>query len=217
MKYRDAARELRSPACEVGSAHAAAKGRFSWQMPSIGHGVDRPRARLMEYLQQRDFGCRSSHALLPGCKTTCSYSFFIGVSGVAPCLSWKPGWQDDNLEIMYMSDDAGAPFDRAFQATGYEFQFQGVGNEEGRDTEEFCRKQIIESIQKGRPVLAFGPVGPPPTGPHHQLRRGRGRPHRLEFLPGLPRLQRGPRVRAVGPVRGILHLLDGRSEPGRPS
>jgi hypothetical protein len=36
-----------------------------------------------------------------------------------------------------------------------------VGVEDGRDNEAFSRQQIIESIQKGRPVLAFGPVGPP--------------------------------------------------------
>lgn len=114
---------------------------------------------LMEYLREEDFGCRSSRALPPGCKISCSYSFFIGVSGVASFLSWKPGWEGDNVEIMYMSDDPGAPFERALQAAGYEYQI--VGMEEGRDNEAFFREQIIDSIQRGRPVLAFGPVGPP--------------------------------------------------------
>ena len=114
---------------------------------------------LMEYLGEEDFGCRSGCTLQPGCEITCSYSFFIGVSGVASFLSWKPGWEGDNVEIMVMSDDPGAPFDRAFQAAGYEYQVVGV--EEGRDNEAFFRRCIIESIQAGRPVLAFGPIGPP--------------------------------------------------------
>jgi hypothetical protein len=114
---------------------------------------------LMEYYKEEDLGCRSTYPLHPGCKVTCSYSFFLGVSGVASFLSWKPGWEGDNLEIMYMSDDPAAPFDHAFQATGYAYQV--VGMEDGRDNEALFREKIVESIQQGRPVLAFGPIGPP--------------------------------------------------------
>lgn len=113
---------------------------------------------LMEYFGE-DLGCRTCRALPPGCKVTCTYSFFMGVSGVASFLSWKPGWADDNMEIMYMSDDPGAPFGRAFEATGYEFRLLGV--EPGRDRESSMRAEMVDSIQRGRPVLAFGPVGPP--------------------------------------------------------
>ncbi len=116
---------------------------------------------LMDYLNEEEFGCRACRTLHPGCKIPCSYSFFIGVSGVASFLSWKPGWEGDNPEIMYMSDDPAAPFDRAFQATGYEYAYHGVEMDNGRNTEALFRQQIVESIQKDRPVLAFGPVGPP--------------------------------------------------------
>lgn len=107
------------------------------------------------------FGCRTCRFLPPGCKVPCTYAFFIGVTGVAAFLSWKPGWEGDNVEIMYMSDDPGAPFERAFRAAGYEFAFHGVGSGPGRDTEEHCRREILTSLGRGRPVLAFGPVGPP--------------------------------------------------------
>jgi hypothetical protein len=113
---------------------------------------------LMEYFGE-DYGCRTCRTLPPHTKVTCAYSFFMGVSGVASFLSWKPGWADDNMEIMYMSDDPAAPFAHALEATGYEFRFLGV--EAGRDSEASMRQEIVESIQKGRPVLAFGPVGPP--------------------------------------------------------
>jgi hypothetical protein len=111
---------------------------------------------LMEYFKEENFGCRSCHALKPGCKIPCSYSFFMGVSGAASFLSWKPGWEGDNPEIMYMSDDPRAPFDRAFQAAGYEYQY--IDSAQG---EAIIRQRIMDSIQKGRPVLAFGPIGPP--------------------------------------------------------
>jgi len=114
---------------------------------------------LMEYLHQEDFGCRSRHTLKPGCKIDCTYSFFIGVSGVASFVSWKPGWEDDNMDVRNMSDDPGALLDHTFRAAGYEYQVVGV--EEERGNEAVVRRMIMESIQGGQPVLAFGPVGPP--------------------------------------------------------
>jgi hypothetical protein len=114
---------------------------------------------LMEYLHEGDFGCHSNHALQPGCKINCSYSFFMGVSGVASSLSWKRGWKGDAVEVMPISDDPVAPFDRAFQAAGYEYEVTGV--ERSREDEAFLRQRIVESIQAGRPVLASGPIGPP--------------------------------------------------------
>jgi len=114
---------------------------------------------LMEYFKEEDFGCRSCRSIPPGCKIPCSYAAFIGFSGVASFLNWKPGWDMDNVEIMYMSDDPEAPFRRAFQATGYEYKAHSLVN--GRDNRAFFRQQIVESIQRGRPVLAFGPIGPP--------------------------------------------------------
>ena len=114
---------------------------------------------LMEYLDEGDLGCHSILGLKPGCKINCSYSFFIGVSGVASSLSWKRGWDGDAAEVMPMTDDPAAPFDRAFQAAGYEYQVAGA--DKCREDEASCRRRIIESIQADRPVVAFGPIGPP--------------------------------------------------------
>jgi hypothetical protein len=113
---------------------------------------------LMEFLREEDLGCRTCRALQPGCKVACSYAFFIGVSGVASYLNWKPGWAGDNQEIMYMSDDPLAPFRRAFEAAGWGYRYLGHEQGVGEDT---MRKEIVESIQGGVPVLAFGPIGPP--------------------------------------------------------
>lgn len=114
---------------------------------------------LMEYFQEGEFGCRTCRAQPPGSRIPCTYSFFLGVSGVASFLSWKPGWADDNMDVRTMSDDPRAPFERAFAATGYGCEV--VDGEDGRAGEANTRQKIVESIQKGRPVVAFGPVGPP--------------------------------------------------------
>lgn len=89
-----------------------------------------------------------------------TYIYLMGTSGAAFRLSWKPGWHLDNVDIMYMSDDPAAPFDRAFETVGYRYEF--IFKEDGRDNETYLRQRIIESIHdKGRPVLGFGVVGPP--------------------------------------------------------
>jgi hypothetical protein len=113
---------------------------------------------LLEYFNETDFGCHTCRTLKPGCKINCSYSFFVGVTGVASFLNWKPGWEGDNVEIMYMSDDPAAPFERAFRAAGYAVEY--IDQKKGAD-EALFRQRIMESIQRGRPVLAFGPIGPP--------------------------------------------------------
>jgi hypothetical protein len=111
---------------------------------------------VMEYFKDEEFGCRACRGITPRCRIPCSYAFFIGVSGVASYLNWGPGWDMDNVEIMYMSDDPAAPFDRAFEAAGYECHLHGPGGDGSAH-----REAIVESIRNGRPVLAFGPIGPP--------------------------------------------------------
>lgn len=89
-----------------------------------------------------------------------TYVHLMGVTGAAFRLSWRPGWHLDNVEIMYLSDEPAAPFDRAFEAVGLDHEF--LHTEEGRDNEICWRTRIVDSIAiLRRPVLAFGVVGPP--------------------------------------------------------
>jgi hypothetical protein len=89
-----------------------------------------------------------------------TYVYLMGTTGAAFRLAWRPGWHMDNVEIMYMSDEPSAPFDRAFEAIGYDYEF--LVPEQGRDNERYWRARIIESIRdRGCPVLGFGVVGPP--------------------------------------------------------
>jgi hypothetical protein len=88
------------------------------------------------------------------------YVYLMGTTGAAFRLSWKPGWHLDNVDIRHMSDDPAAPFDRAFEAVGYAYEF--LLPEEGGHHQAHWRERIVESIRdRGRPVLGFGVVGPP--------------------------------------------------------
>jgi len=86
--------------------------------------------------------------------------YISSTSGAAFRLLWKPGWSPDNVDLRLMRKGGNEPLRRAFEAVGYGYDI--VGREEGRDNEAYFRERIIESIRdKGRPVLAFGIIGPP--------------------------------------------------------
>jgi len=116
---------------------------------------------ILEYLGEKDFGCKHCLQQNPDCKIFCTYSYMVGVTGAASFLSWKKGWHGDNVAIFYMSDDPGAPEHRAFQAAGYGYEY--VEKQGGQDSQVLFRQKIIESIQKGLPVIAYGMIGPPET------------------------------------------------------
>lgn len=114
---------------------------------------------LMEYLSEDEFGCRTCRAIQPGCQIPCSYAYFVGMTGAGAYFSWKKGWHEDNPAIFYLDPDAATVDRRAFQAAGYGWEY--VLKEEGRDNEAVFRQRIIESIQRGMPVIAYGVIGPP--------------------------------------------------------
>jgi hypothetical protein len=114
---------------------------------------------ILEYLGEEDYGCKHCPVRVQACKVFCTYSFLVGVSGAAAFLSWKEGWKGDNPAIFYMSDDPGAPERRIFEAVGYTYAI--TDKEGGRDNEATFRQRIIESINKGIPVIGYGVIGPP--------------------------------------------------------
>lgn len=87
------------------------------------------------------------------------HTFIMGVSGCAFRLSWGAGWQPDNVAIHYMSDDPAAPFRHALTAVGYDFEL--VGRQDFTTDEAVFRAKIIDSINRGHPLIAHGVIGPP--------------------------------------------------------
>lgn len=114
---------------------------------------------ILEYLGDEDYGCKHCPVRGQACKVHCTYSFLVGVSGAAAFLSWKEGWHGDNPALFYMSDDAGAVERHIFEAIGY--AYEAVMKEDGRDNEAIFRQRIIESLDRGMPVLGYGVIGPP--------------------------------------------------------
>ena len=117
---------------------------------------------ILEFLGEEQFGCKHCLAQNPGCKVLCTYAFLVGVSGAASFLSWKEGWHGDNVAPFYMSADPEAPERRIFKAIGYEYEWVEKGQGNGQmDARALFRQRVVDSIQRGMPVLAYGVIGPP--------------------------------------------------------
>jgi hypothetical protein len=106
------------------------------------------------------------------------YDYLMCTSGAAFRMKWAPkAWDGGNSDILGMAVETLEPMRCAFWSAGYEMvpvakadpagwpedilrdSAQRLG---GRLTEEAgFRAAIIESINAGRPVIAFGVIGPP--------------------------------------------------------
>ncbi len=117
---------------------------------------------ILEYLGEEDYGCKHCLAQNPDCKILCTYAHLVGVSGAASFLSWKEGWHGDNVAIFYMSDDSEAPSRRIFEAVGYAYETLEPSKcgQNGDESAPF-RQAIIESINRGVPIIGYGIIGPP--------------------------------------------------------
>jgi hypothetical protein len=107
-----------------------------------------------------------------------AYARVLCHSGAAFRLLWNPSrWDGGNVDIMAMDENAVAPLRRAFEASGFEARLYGNADARGplpeksmvsefaRDfpaflDEEGMRAAIVESIDGGKPVIAFGIIGP---------------------------------------------------------
>jgi hypothetical protein len=139
-------------------------------VPRIGFVQDGPRCQedvpfpsalraCLEYMDE-SFGCRRLGLRRPACQFDCAYAYFMGTSGYAFQLSWKPGWHRDGGKRLRLSADPAAPFHRAFEAAGHAHEIILVTD--AQEDEARFRQRIVESIrEQGRPVLGFGVVGPP--------------------------------------------------------
>jgi hypothetical protein len=106
------------------------------------------------------------------------YDYLMCTSGAMFRMTWHPkAWDQGNSDILGMAEQTLEPMRRAFRSAGYEMRAvakaepaqwaerllhddaQRVGGE--LTGEGGFRRRIVESINAGRPVIAFGVVGPP--------------------------------------------------------
>ncbi len=86
------------------------------------------------------------------------YSYIMAVTGAAFRLRWNVAfWDGGNVDIRNIYEDPYEAFRRAFQATGRSFQL--LKREES--SKDGFRQFIKAEIDEGRPVIAFGIIGPP--------------------------------------------------------
>ncbi len=92
-------------------------------------------------------------------KQPVSYEFVMGVSGGAFKLFWQQAWRAGNNSLLAFLD-RDAVYRRTFQAIGR--GYERVSRADQENWEEGFREKIVESIQRGQPVIAWGGlVGPP--------------------------------------------------------
>ncbi|MHB1154133.1 MAG: helix-turn-helix domain-containing protein [Eubacteriales bacterium] len=88
-----------------------------------------------------------------------NFTFFAGITGDLFTQTWgKPNWQYNN-EYSLSCRNTLVPIRSAFEACGYEFEYIHKDDIQ-RNKPEYVRR-IVESIDRGYPVLTFGIVGPP--------------------------------------------------------
>ena len=101
-----------------------------------------------------------------------TYNYILGASGACFRMSWNhTQWDEGNMDLGRLGPE---PFRRGFRAVGLKVRFllrkSWWPGETGDDIARVAetkraradwRARIIESIRAGRPVLAFGVVGPP--------------------------------------------------------
>jgi hypothetical protein len=128
-----------------GPAEAATPGRFGSALlegvPKAGYGV-----HLCPFPG-------SLLAVLEYLGDPVEYDYLMGVTGAAFRRLWN---RDDggNVDLSYLAPE---PFNRAQEAIGYELQI--VPREKTK-----MLAAIRESVSRGRPVIAFGIIGPPEAG-----------------------------------------------------
>jgi hypothetical protein len=107
-----------------------------------------------------EYGCKHVPAGDKQRLSNCTYAYVMGTSGAAFRLLWKPGWFPDNIDPIVMAEDGYEPYRRGLESVGFASEI--LDKRDGVDQEPLFRQRIIESIRdRGRPVIAFGVIGPP--------------------------------------------------------
>jgi RNA polymerase sigma factor (sigma-70 family) len=89
-----------------------------------------------------------------------TYVYLMGTSGEAFRLFWRPDWDLGNSNILSVTPDSRQFLKHAFAAIGYGHEI--INKQDPGVNESVMRRRIIQSLREtGRPVLAFGVVGPP--------------------------------------------------------
>jgi len=87
-----------------------------------------------------------------------AFAEMTAASGMAFSLLWRDGWHQDNADLMFIADPREV-VRHAFEHAGYEYEI--IQKQGHPDDEEMMRRRIQSELDRDRPVLAFGVIGPP--------------------------------------------------------
>jgi hypothetical protein len=126
----------------------------------VGWGADAPTRVVLEGVPRIGMDVHMSpfpgslYSLLQYLKDPCDYDYIMGVSGAAFRRTWN---RDDggNVDFSYFGEE---PFRAILEALGYKYRMVPPKDK------AVMIQALKESLAQGRPVLAFGIVGPPECG-----------------------------------------------------
>lgn len=102
--------------------------------------------------------CAAMKACLNYMGQQIDYYYIMAVTGAAFRLRWNTGfWDGGNVDIMNIYEDRFEAFARAFRAVGRSYQIIKRSESDKNGFMQFIKAEIDE----GRPVIAFGIIGPP--------------------------------------------------------
>ncbi len=102
--------------------------------------------------------CTAMKACLNYMGQQIDYSYIMAITGAAFRLRWNvTQWDGGNVDIMNIYEDQYEAFRRAFAGAGRSYRLL---KRKGSTKEEFIHF-IKEELAEGRPVIAFGIIGPP--------------------------------------------------------
>lgn len=106
------------------------------------------------------------HAALHGMGRPRPYHDLLGLSGAGNRLSWRPGtWFPGNIDLATCEEPPFAPHHRVLAALGLRAEVRGCREFLGLTPpfvdEETAQAEIVDSLDRGRPVIALGIIGPP--------------------------------------------------------
>ncbi len=107
-------------------------------------------------------GCRHLATHPAGSPVSCSYAWFLGVTGHAFSLIWEHGWSPGNGNLHWIANDPSEPYRRGLEAAGRGGQVWLRGA--AWPAEAALRDAIKSSLRAGRPAIALGVAGPPEAG-----------------------------------------------------
>ncbi len=102
--------------------------------------------------------CAAMKACLNYMGQQMDYAYVMAITGAAFRLRWNVEyWDGGNVDIMNIYEDRYEAFRRAFAAAGRSYRLL---TRQSSNKEDFIRF-IKEELEEGRPVIAFGIIGPP--------------------------------------------------------